>query len=266
MPILSWRTFIFMLAGIKKLLKKVVGYVKEFGKLTPIAFLTAVLPIFGSMSLILVSYPLGHWLRENWEIGLGLFFLGVLFFCGLSLLPTNVIGIISGWSFGFGFGIAILISGVVGAATISFIIHKRIVGDTLPHVFEKHPKAQAVYQALIGQSKWRATLIIFLLRLSPAMPFALTNFLMASAGVPIKSYIGGTFLGMLPRSTAVVFVGSGLSELSFNDPQEMWLIVFGIGATILSIIFIGIVARRALDHLTQSESRVESRESRVGLS
>ncbi len=241
---------------MKRFLEKVVGYLKEMGKLAPIALLTAVLPMFGSTMVILFGYPLGYWLRENWEIGGGLFLLGILFFCGLSLLPTNVVGIISGWSFGFGFGIAILICGVVGAATISFVIHKRIVGDTLPHVFEKHPKAQAVYQALIGQSKWRAALIIFLLRLSPAMPFALTNFLMASARVPIKSYVGGTFLGMLPRSSAVVFVGSGLSELSFNDPQEMWLIVFGIAATILSVIFIGLVARRALDHLTQEKQAI----------
>jgi len=236
--------------GLKKLFKKIVGYVKEFGKLTPIAFVTAVLPMLGSAGLLLVAFPLGAWLRENWEVGSGLFFLGVLFFCGLSLLPTNVIGIIGGWAFGFELGIAVLITAVVSAATISFLIHTRIVGDTLPHVFEKHPKAQAVYQALVGQNIRRTTLIIFLVRLSPAMPFALTNFLMASARVPLKSYVSGTFFGMLPRSSAVVLVGSGLSELSFNDPQELWLIVFGIVATIVSITFISIVARRALERLT----------------
>ncbi len=241
---------------MRKIFKQIVGYIKESGKLTPIALITAVLPILGSTILLIVAFPLGHWLRENWEIGSGLFFLGVLFFCGLSLLPTNVIGIIGGWSFGFELGIAVLITSVVSAATISFLIHTRIVGDTLPHVFEKHPKAQTVYQALVGQNIWRTTLIIFLVRLSPAMPFALTNFLMASARVPLKSYVTGTFFGMLPRSSAVVFVGSGLSELSFNDPQELWLIVFGLAATVLSIIFIGIVARRALNHLTQENQAI----------
>jgi len=249
-------TFILRGLRLKRLFKNIVGYIKDFGKLTPIAFITTFLPILGSTILLIVAYPLGYWLRENWEIGSGLFFLGVLFFCGLSLLPTNVIGIIGGWSFGFELGIAVLVTAVVSAATVSFLIHRRIVGDTLPHVFEKYPKAQAVYQALVGQNIWRTTLIIFLVRLSPAMPFALTNFLMASARVPLKSYVTGTFLGMLPRSSAVVFVGSGLSELSFNDPQELWLIVFGIAATAFSIIFITIVARRALDHLTQKNQAV----------
>lgn len=238
---------------MKKLFEKIVGYLKELGKLTPIALATTVMPIVGGSFLLTIAYPLAFWLKENWEIGAALFTLGVILFCGLSILATNIVGIMGGWSFGFELGITTLMIGIVSAATLSFLIHTRIVGDTLPHVFEHHPKAQVVYQALIGQSKWRTALIIFLLRLSPAMPFALTNFLMASARVPLKSFIGGTFLGMLPRSSAVVFVGSGLSELTFNDPQEAWLIVFGIVATIISIIFITIVARRALERMTRQK-------------
>jgi uncharacterized membrane protein YdjX (TVP38/TMEM64 family) len=244
--------FIFTRSYLKKLLEKIIAYLKEFGKLTPIAFLTTFMPMIGGWTMALFfAIPLGNWLKANWEIGIWLYFFGVLLFCGLALLPTNVIGIVAGWAFGFGAGITALMAGIVSAATLSFLIHTRIVGDKLPHVFEHHPKAQAVYQALINQSNWRTLLIIFLLRLSPAMPFALTNFLMASARVPLRTYVAGTFLGMLPRSSAVVFVGSGLSELSFDDPQEAWLIVFGIIATIASVIFITIVARRALERLTK---------------
>ena len=239
---------------MKNLFKKVVAYLKEFGRLTPIALATAVMPaVFGTLLIATVAYPLAGWLRTNWEVGAILFTLGVIIFCGLSILATNIVGIIGGWAFGFELGIVVLITAVVSAATLSYLIHSRIVGDTLPHVFEHHPKAQIVYQALVGQSVWRTTLIIFLLRLSPAMPFALTNFLMASARVPLKSFIAGTFGGMLPRSTAVVFVGSGLSELSFDNPQEAWLLIFGIVATIVSIIFVTIVARRALDHMTKEK-------------
>ncbi len=237
--------------GIKNYFSRLTDLVRESGKMTPVAFITAFLPMIGSAVLLTVAYPLGFWLRENWEVGSGLFLLGVVAFCGLALLPTNVLGILSGWSFGFEFGIVILAVGIVSAATVSFVIHSRLMGDTLPGIFEQHPRAQAVYESLIKHNSRRTTLIIFLLRLSPAMPFALTNFLMASARVPVKSFIVGTFLGMLPRSSAVVFVGAGLSELSFSDPQEAWLIVFGILATIVSVIFISFVARRALAHVTR---------------
>jgi uncharacterized membrane protein YdjX (TVP38/TMEM64 family) len=241
---------------LKKLFHKIAVYLRELGKLTPIALVTTFLPAIGGMVLLSVAYPLAFWLRENWAAGAGLFFFGIIVFCGLSILATNIVGLIGGWAFGFELGIALLIAGVVSAATLSFLIHSRIVGDTLPHVFENHPKAQIVYQALVGQSLWRTTLIIFLLRLSPAMPFALTNFLMASARVPLKAFIIGTFGGMLPRSSAVVFVGSGLSELSFDNPQEAWLLIFGIVATIISIIFVTIIARRALARLTREKQTV----------
>lgn len=241
-----------MISKISSIPGRIVAYAREFGKLTPIALVTTFLPFVGSAVLISVSIPLGSWLRENWETGMPLYLLGVLFFCGLALLPTNVIGLIGGWAFGFDLGIAVLIAGIVGAATISFLIHQRIAGDTLPHVFDHHPKAKAVYEALVGQSVWRTTLIITLLRLSPAMPFALTNFLMASARVPVKSFVVGTFFGMLPRSSAVVLVGSGLSELSLTSSEDTGLLIFGIVATIVSVIVIGRISKHALDRLTNT--------------
>ena len=241
---------------MKKLFGTIYAYFKELGSLTPIALVTTFLPMLGSAILILTVYPLGHWLRENWEIGMPLYLLGVLTFCGLALLPTNVIGIVGGWAFGFDLGIAVLIAGIVGAATISFLIHSRIVGDKLPRVFDAHPKAKAIYDALVGQSVWRTTVIISLIRLSPAMPFALTNFLMASARVPRRSFVIGTFVGMLPRSSAVVFIGAGLVELKFDDPQNSWLIVFGVIATIISVIIIGTISKHALDRLTVRQTSV----------
>ncbi len=242
---------------MKNLFHKIAGYIRELGKLTPIALLTTFLPMLGGWTLLLFfALPLGNWLKENWEIGAGLYYLGIIVFCGLSLLPTNVIGIIGGWAFGFELGILLLILAVTSAATLSFLIHTRVVGETLPHVFEKHPKAQVIYEALVKQNIRQTTLMIFLLRLSPAMPFALTNFLMASARVPLSGYIIGTFLGMLPRSSAVVLVGAGLSELNFDNSQEMWLILVGIVATIISIIFVSMIARRALERMTKEKQAV----------
>ena len=240
--------------GIRNLFKKIYGYLKELGNLTPIAFITTFLPIPGGLVLLAFAVPLSDWLRTNWEIGMPLYLLGVLIFCGLALLTTNIIGVIGGWAFSFDLGIAVLITGVVGAALISFLIHSRIVGDRLPQIFDSHPKAKAIYEALVGQGVWRTTLIIFLIRMSPAMPFALTNFLMASARVPLKAFVVGTFFGMLPRSSAVVFVGSGLSELNFSDMENSWLLIFGIAATIISVMVIGNISRRALEHLTEKNA------------
>lgn len=239
---------------IKSVFRRIYNYFRELGKLTPIALVTTFLPFVGSAVLLSVAYPFGGWLRENWEVGTALYVTIFVFFCGLSLLPTNVIGLIGGWAFSFYLGIGLVIFSICAAALISFLIHTKIAGKKLPEVFDHHPKAKVIYRALLGESVWRTTLIIFLIRLSPAMPFALTNFLMASARVPVKAFLIGTFFGMLPRSSAVVFVGAGLSELSFENAEDSRLLIFGIVATVVSAIIIGIIARNALDHLTAKTS------------
>jgi uncharacterized membrane protein YdjX (TVP38/TMEM64 family) len=236
--------------GIKRFFSKIYCNFKAFGRVTPIAFITTFLPFLGTTILMTIAFPLGYWLRENWEIGTGLYIGVIVLFCGLALLPTNVIGIVGGWAFGFEFGIALLMTGICSAALLSFSIHMRIVGEKLPAVFEGYPKANAIYKALLGQSIRRTTLIIFLLRLSPLMPFALTNFLMASARVPVKAFFLGTLFGMLPRSSAVVLVGAGLSELSLENSPDYWMIIIGIIATVISVFVIGFISKRALERLT----------------
>lgn len=228
----------------------IISRLKEFGSLTPIAAVTTFLPFAGSFALIMVAYPLGYWLRENWEIGTVLFLAGVFVFCGLALLPTNVIGVVSGWSFSFGLGLFVLMCGILGAALVSYVIHRRLTGNKVENLTEMHPRARAVYNALLQESVWRTTLVIFLLRASVITPFAFTNFVMAAARVPVGSYVAGTFLGMLPRSAAVVLLGSGLSDLSLENTQNLSTMIPAVIALTASVIVIGRVSKHALDRVT----------------
>ena len=227
----------------------VIAKVRELGSLTPMAIVTAVLPMAGSALLLAFGYQIGGWLRENPEQGAPAFLLGVLVFCGLALLPTNVVGILGGWSFGLWAGIALMSAGVVGAATLSFYLDKRLAGDKLEKVTHADERSAAIHKALTSESFWRATAVILLLRLSVAMPFAFTNFFLAAAKVPVASFLIGTFAGMLPRSAAVVFVGAGLSEFSLEGIDNPWMFAGGIAATVAAVVLIGIISRRALDRL-----------------
>jgi len=225
---------------------------REFGKLTPVALITVFLPMVGAAVLLMVASPLSLWLRENSGVGMPLYLFGVLFFCGLALLPTNVIGIVGGWAFGIYAGLAILITGVVGSAVISYLIHSRIMGEKLPDVAHRHPKADAIYNELVKRDWWRTLTIIFLVRASIIMPFAFTNFLMASARVRLDSYALGTFAGMFPRSLAMAMTGAGLSEFSLQNSTDAWFIALGIIATVLSAIVIGMISRKALERMVDT--------------
>lgn len=237
------------------LVARTVTHFKELGRLTPLAFVSAILPMAGSAVLIAVSYPLSNWLRANWEVGTVLYFVGIVLACGFTLLPPNVIGVISGWSFGFGTGLAVLMAGIVSAAVIGYLLNSRIAGERLPIAAAKYPKLDIVYKALLQDDPWKTTVIIFLLRLS-FMPFALTNFLMASARVRLSHFLIGTIFGMLPRSAAMVLIGVSLSELDLNNIGDSWTLLMGIAASIVSVVFIAIVSRRALERFAAEPASI----------
>lgn len=243
------------MTGMFEKLRKTIG---ELGHLTPMALVTTFLPIAGSTTLIIFLSPIGHWLRENWEFGILVFLAGTLFFCGLSLLPTNVIGIVSGWAFSFEIGLLVLMTGVVGSALISFLINSRISGERLTEVTSKYPRTSAVYNALTHESFWRTTLIIMLFRVSVIMPFAFTNFLLASARVPLRAFLIGTAAGMLPRSAAMVFIGSGLGHLSLENTRDTYMFVLGVIATVASVIVVANLSRRALLRITSESAPAEA--------
>lgn len=223
---------------------------RELDRVALLSAATAVVPILNS-TLLLVFAPLaGNWLRENWQIGTFVYLLAAWTVCGFALLPTNVLGVLCGWAFGFPLGIGLHLTAIVGAALISSRVLSPLVGDNFQRFLARHEKAAVLRQALLDRNFKRTTLIITLLRLSPAMPFALTNLLMTAARVPLSAFLIGTFVGMLPRSAAVVFFGAGLSELNLREPFNVWTFVFGVAATLLSVIVITYFSKQALVKMT----------------
>jgi uncharacterized membrane protein YdjX (TVP38/TMEM64 family) len=235
-------------------LDKVKAKFRDLGRLTPMAIITAVVPMLGSSALLVFGYPIGHWMQANPAIGAVLFVLGTFFFCGLALLPTNLIGILAGWAFGFWVGLFLLIAGVVGSATISYFINLRLTGNTLTALTQRNARADAIHRALTNEGFFKTTSVITLIRMSVVMPFAFTNFFLAAARVPVSSYVLGTFIGMLPRSGAMVLLGAGLSVLTFDSFNDVWFLVAGVPATVILMIVIGVISRRALDRLTLETS------------
>ena len=238
-------------------LEKVKAKFYDLGRLTPMAIVTAVLPMAGSSALLVLGYPIGHWMQANPVAGAVLFIVGVFFFCGLALLPTNLIGILAGWAFGFWFGLLFMVIGVVGSATLSYFINLRLTGETLTALTKRNARADAIHRALTNEGYLKTTSVITLIRMSVVMPFAFTNFFLAAARVPVSSYVLGTLLGMLPRSGAMVLLGAGLSVLTFDSFNDVWFLAAGVPATIILIIVIGVLSRRALDRLTLETSAAD---------
>ncbi len=239
---------------VKKILEKLNILKNDFGKIGSMAGITTFLPIVGSTFLLTVVYQISPWLQENKEIGVILFITVMTIFSGLALLATNILGVVSGFAFDFQIGVLAQIIGITGASTVMFYLAKRFASKNFLATIQQKPKLQIIHTALLRENTLKTLFIVTLIRLSPAMPFAVTNFMISAAGISFKTFILGTILGMLPRTSAIVFVGSSLSELNFSQPQESWVIILGIVATILAVIVVSIFSKQALNRLTAEQS------------
>lgn len=234
----------------ERILKKIREFREDFGRIGFWTVLAMVLPIFGLTAFIGVIYQVSPWLEANPSIGVPAFILTISVMSGLAILPTNIVGMTSGWAFGFPLGLLAMLSAIGGAVMLNFFISRRLAGEKFDEIIREKPRLNAIHTALLAGSILKVVTIIVLLRLSPATPFAATNFLISASGVSIRSYILGTVLGYLPRTSATVFVGSSLTRLNFEQPSESWLIILGIIATIIATIVIGVLSKRALNRLT----------------
>ncbi len=119
------------------------------------------------------------------------------------LIMTLSGGLLFGWEIG---APATIIAATIGA-TIVFLIAKTSFGETLA------AKAGPWLSKLQDGFKENALSYLLFLRLVPAFPFVVVNLAPAVLGVPLRTYVLGTFLGIIPGTTAFSFAGSGLGSV-----------------------------------------------------
>jgi uncharacterized membrane protein YdjX (TVP38/TMEM64 family) len=238
----------------EKFLKKIREFKKDYGKIGFWAAFAMVMPIIGLTLFLGTIYRISPWLEANPSVGVPTFILTISLMSGFAILPTNIVGMTSGWAFGFPLGLLTMLAAIGGAVAINFFISRKLAGKNFDQVIKEKPKLNAIHEALLEGNLLKVILIIVLLRLSPATPFAATNFMISASGVSMKAFLFGTVLGYIPRTSATVFVGSSLSQLNFNQPKESWLIILGIIATVAATIVIAVLSKRALRRLTAEQA------------
>jgi uncharacterized membrane protein YdjX (TVP38/TMEM64 family) len=228
-----------------------VETIRRLGPAAPIAIAVSILPPLGLVAAIWIIAQTGldAWLRANWTLGLPLYTVA-FFVLGICLIPTNAYSIIGGYCFGFGWGLLGAMIGYFGCSALSFAIMRRLTGERVLLIMREYPKLDRVRSVLIEASPVRSAVIIALLRLSPSSPFAVSNFALASSGAKWLPFCVGTVVGMLPRTTAVVYFASKFTQLDFSRRSEGVIFVVGLVATLAVIAVISWYAKRELAKMT----------------
>jgi uncharacterized membrane protein YdjX (TVP38/TMEM64 family) len=175
----------------------------------------------GALPLI-SSSVLGYYAISNPDffqslqgIDLLVFWCLAIFIMGLAFSPTTFFALFTGYIWGL-HGIIPLIIAYSIASLLGFFVAKLLKGDAiLSFIKSKFKTASFLDHVQSNSFSW-----VFLARLSPVFPFAITNAIMAFLGVSVqKFFIAGT-LGMLPRTLLAVWTGMQAKSIEnlWNNP------------------------------------------------
>lgn len=227
---------------------------RRLGPAGPLAVAAATLPAIGGFVLLGFMPTISDWLRSHADTtGLLIYIAGFALLAGLALLPTYAQAVLGGFAFQFVPGLLAALGGFGGAALIGYVIAWRASGQRAIEVIASDVKWKAVHTALVGSGFWKTLLIVFLLRVPPNSPFALTNLVMAATRVNPLPYILGTMFGMAPRTAVAVWFGASLDEWDLSKAKNIWLLVVGVIVLLIVLAIIGQIANKAIAKVTRPD-------------
>ena len=204
-------------------------------------FLASALPLErGIESLKAWVQDLGIW---------GPLVLGVVYITSaLLFVPGSILTISAGAVFGLLWGTITVSVASTTAAAMAFLIARYLARTQVEEQIRKYPKFAAVDRA-IGLGGWR---FVFLLRLSPAFPYSVSNYLYGLTPVRFWPFILASWIAMLPGTFMYVYfghIGLSLSDASRSSTSRI-LLVIGLVATVVVTVYITRLARRAIREQT----------------
>jgi uncharacterized membrane protein YdjX (TVP38/TMEM64 family) len=119
------------------------------------------------------------------------------------LILTLAGGLLFGWKVGIP---ATVVAATIGAS-ILFLIARSSFGETLA------AKAGPALEKFREGFNENALSYLLFLRLVPIFPFVLVNIAPALLGVPFRTYVIGTLLGIIPGTSAFSVTGAGLGSV-----------------------------------------------------
>jgi uncharacterized membrane protein YdjX (TVP38/TMEM64 family) len=136
-------------------------------------------------------------------IYIGIYLLAIAFSVPGGVLLTLSGGFLFGTVLG---GLCALIGATIGATAV-FIAARTALGDIL------RAKAGPALQRMEAGFRRDAFNYLLVLRLVPIFPFFLVNLVPAFLGVPLRTYVLATALGIIPATFVFASVGNGLGAV-----------------------------------------------------
>lgn len=158
---------------------------------------------------------LAGWVADNWLLAAFAYVGAYIAIVAFSLPAALVATLTGGFLFGTVFGGLLTVVGATIGATLLFLAARTALGDMLRA--KAGPKLRKLEEGF-GENAFSYMLV---LRLVPLFPFFLVNLAPAFLGVPLRTYVVATFLGILPGTFVYASLGNGLGAIfeAGRDPD-----------------------------------------------
>ncbi len=160
-------------------------------------------------------------------------------------VPGSALTLAAGAIFGLLWGTVIVSIASTVAAAVAFLIGRYVARGAVERQAHRYPKFGAIDKA-IGEQGWK---IIALLRLSPAIPYSIGNYVYGLTSVRFWPYVLASWIAMLPGTFMYVYLGHvGRATVAGTQrtPGQWALLIVGLIATILVTVYITYLARKAI--------------------
>jgi len=176
-------------------------------------------------------------------------FIGAYVLAALTLAPAFLLTFMAGAVFGLWRGTLLVYLGAVLGASAVYALAAPLARWRVLRWIDRDPRVAVVRRAVVGEGFW----IMFLLRLSPLVPFVFLNYALSLSGVRFGDYLLAS-VGMLPAIVMYVYYGKVVGDVAAlaagtgtpRGPEYYVLLGVGLLATVVVTTMVTRVARQAI--------------------
>jgi uncharacterized membrane protein YdjX (TVP38/TMEM64 family) len=162
---------------------------------------------------------------------MGVYALGTLFVAGAALT------LVGGALFGPVWGVLYVLIGSVSGATLAFLLARYLAADWV----ERHTRG-ILLQVKEGVEAEGWHFVAFV-RLVPLFPFILLNYALGLTRIPLRTYIAGSAIFMLPGIAGYVYLGYAGREALLGGEDVLKKVLLAV-AVFAALVFLPLLVRR----------------------
>jgi uncharacterized membrane protein YdjX (TVP38/TMEM64 family) len=176
-------------------------------------------------------------------------FIAIYAFAVVALIPASLLTIAGGAVFGLIRGVIYALIAATLGSTVAFLLGRYVARRLVAERLAAMPRFLAIEQAVSA----RGRRIVFLLRLSPVVPFNFLNYALGLTTISVWDFVIAS-LGTIPGAFVYSYAGkvtgealalSGQAQVPRNASYYA-LLVLGLVATVAATTVVSRTARRAL--------------------